>query len=248
VAETKSLNQLAELGFNAVDISPSMQKTPTAKATLQALGLEVACVAISHEAPSGETFDSDDPNRVNPLVQYMNQALDHAADIGAGWTYVLPGQLGNDRTLTRLGDHFAALAERGAMRGVKVCIEHFPDTALPTVQATLDFIRDIGHPNLYLLFDIGHSQITKEDPAEVLAQAGDRLAYVHLDDNDGERDLHLALADGIQTHESLAAFFHVLEDIGYDGPVSLELNRTLPNARDAIRRSKQIVEQFIDVD
>ena len=60
-------------------------------------------------------------------------------------------------------------------------------------------------------------------------------------------DLHLALTDGLQTHESLENLFKVLEDVGYDGPVSLEMKQTLPNPLNAILRSKKIVERFIDV-
>jgi sugar phosphate isomerase/epimerase len=248
VSEAKNLKQLAELGFKTVDVCPTMQKSPEAQSALKKLNLEVACVSISHEAPKGSTFDSENPQRVDPLVHHTNAAVDHGAEIGAGWTYVVPGPQVDDRTTAHYGERYSALAEHAQGRGVKLCIEHFPGSAFPTVAATLDFIKDINHPNLYLLFDIGHAQMTNEDPAEVLPRAGDRLAYVHLDDNDGVGDLHLALTDGVQTQESLEALFRVLEDVGYDGPVSLEMKQTLPDPLDAIRRSKKIVEKFIDLE
>ncbi len=61
------------------------------------------------------------------------------------------------------------LADVAAGYGIKLCIEHFPGKALATVRDTLDYIAKLGHDNLYLLFDIGHAQISKEDPAEAVA-------------------------------------------------------------------------------
>ena len=141
--------------------------------------------------------------------------------------------------------HYSEIAEHAQSVDIKLCIEHFPGTAFPTVESTLDFIRDTGHPNLYLLFDIGNAQMADEDPAEVLANVGDRLGYVHLDDNDGVNDLHLALTDGVQTPESLGDLFSVLDDVGYDGPVSLEIKNDVPDPLDAITRSFGIASDLM---
>jgi sugar phosphate isomerase/epimerase len=88
--------------------------------------------------------------------------------------------------------------------------------------------------------------MANEDPAEVLADAGDRLAYVHLDDNDGINDLHLALTDGVQTRESLRKLLDVLKDLGYEGPMSLEIKNDLPDPLDAVTRSYEIISELID--
>lgn len=243
---SQSLEQLAALGFRYVDICPSMLRDPDTRAQLNRLELKVNCISASHEAPTKSTFDSDSPKFLDPMVSHVNGAISHASNLEADFSYVVPGPPINDKSHLHHAKHYAKLAERGEEQGLKIGIEHFPGTILPTVSATLDFIREIGHPNLYLLFDLGHAQISKEDPAEVLPLAGDRLAYIHLDDNDGERDLHLPLTDGIQTEESLERFFNTLEDIHYDGALSLEMMPTLRDPLDAIRRGKAIVERFVD--
>ena len=97
-----------------------------------------------------------------------------------------------------------------------------------------------------ILFDIGHAQMADEDPREVLSGVGDRLGYVHLDDNDGEQDLHLALTDGVQTTESLEELFVVLRDVGYDGPVSLEIKNDLPDPLDSVTRSYAIARELVN--
>ncbi len=235
--EPQTLTILSELGLTAVDIRPSWLRSDEACATREELDLDVICLAASHEKPEDATFNSDNPAVVEPLMQHVKEGLVHAASQGARWAYVVPGRQTDAETFERYATHYTAIAEHGQALGVRVCIEHFPGTAFPTVASTLDFIRDTGHPNLYLLFDVGHAQMSNEDPAIALEGVDDRLGYVHLDDNDGINDLHLALTDGVQTRDSLKDFFGVLGDIGYDGPVSLEIKNDLPNPLDAVTRS-----------
>jgi len=111
------------------------------------------------------------------------------------------------------------------------------------VTSTLVYLRGINHPNLYLLFDIGHAQITKEEPVAALHAAGDRLGYVHLDDNDGQRDLHWALLDGVLTRPVLRDTLAALDELHYTGGVSLELSSQLPDPHAAIQRSWQILTE-----
>ena len=242
IPEPRSLALLADLGFHSVDISPTMQKTGDATSTLSNLDMDVCCLSLSHEAPLNSSFDSDDDSVVAPMENHVHQGIRHAAKLGARYAYVVPPKPKDQDTLPILSQRYRQLAELGQSQGLKIAIEHFPGTVLPTVKATLELIETVDHPNLYLLFDIGHAQMSEENPADVLPLAGDRLSYIHLDDNDGKGDLHLALTDGIQTKESLTAFFSVTKDIGYNGPFSLEMHPTLPNPLDAIRRSKMIVE------
>ncbi|MCB8958748.1 MAG: TIM barrel protein [Ardenticatenales bacterium] len=131
--------------------------------------------------------------------------------------------------LARYGASLQQLATAAAAHGIKVCIEHFPGRALPTAAATLAFIKGLGHDNLYLLLDLGHLQMSGEDPAAVIQAAGNRLGYVHLDDNDGVGDLHWALLDGVMTEASLGAALAALREVGYGGPLSLELSPRLPD-------------------
>lgn len=233
---------MSKLGFNFVDLCPSMQRSQEAKSTLADLGFEVCCLSLSHEAPPNSSFASDDDEAVEPVKQHTQKAIEHAASLGAECAYVVPPKPTDKDTLSTLAQRYRQIAEYGQGKGIKIAIEHFPGTVLPTVKATLEFIETVDHLNLYLLFDIGHAQMSGEDPAELLPLAGDRLAYIHLDDNDGKGDLHLALTDGIQTKASLSKFFSVTRDIGYTGPFSLEMHPTLPNPLNAIRRSKAIVE------
>lgn len=243
--EDEALATLGGLGLSNVDIRPSWLRSEKTRSKRSELRLDVVCLAASHERPEGAAFDSDESARVEPMLKHVKEGLEHAASQGARCAYVVPGPPTDDQTFERYATHYTDIAEHALSLGVKVCIEHFPGTAFPTVTSTMEFIRDTAHPNLYLLFDIGHAQMADEDPAVVLRDVGDRLGYVHLDDNDGVNDLHLALTDGVQTRESLADLIGVLEDIGYDGPVSLEIKNDLPDPLDSVTRSYTIARDLM---
>jgi sugar phosphate isomerase/epimerase len=65
-----------------------------------------------------------------------------------------------------------------------------------------------------MLLDVGHCLISGEDAAAVIQRAGERLGYVHLDDNDGVGDLHWPLFHGRLTREQLANAMTALRTIG----------------------------------
>ena len=238
---TETLVRLAEIGLASIDVRPSTLRGAEARALERNLGLEVGCIALSHEMPPGAALDSVEAGPVEAAMAHLLGGLDQAANLGASHAYVVPDAPLDGDSLERYAAALPGLADYARAAGARLCVEHFPGTALPTAAATLRFLEDLDHDNLYLLFDIGHAQMSGEPPAGVLSEAGPRLGYVHLDDNDGAGDLHLALTDGVQSRDSLAAFFETLRRIGYDGPVSLEMSPNLPDVPDAVRRSFDLV-------
>lgn len=239
--EDENLQRMSELGFGWIDIQPSMLATAQSRGLAQKLGLSVSCVGASFGLPDGAALDSQDASARSVALAHMEKSLAHAAALGAKSAYVIPGMDGSREGLLRYGDSVAAAAEIAQRHGLTLGIEHFPGKALDTAAATLDFVRAVDHPNLYLLFDSGHIQMRGEDPAAIIRQAGERLSYVHLDDNDGVGDLHWSLLDGVMTEASLAGIFAALTEIGYNGGVSLELSPRLADPLAALKASRGIV-------
>lgn len=234
--EETALTHIADAGFTHIDIRPCWLRTPDLQQQTQDLGLTISCIAASAEMPEGASLVGDNPQ---PARDHICRAFEHAASLGATTAYLVPE--GDDPN--RFAESLPILAESAQTAGLKLGIEHFPGTILPTVPFTLDYLQKIGHPNLYLLFDIGHAQMANENPADMIALAGDRLAYVHLDDNDGENDLHLGLCDGVLTEDVLQSTFAALQSANYTGNMSLELKPDIPDPLDALKRSRAIVLQ-----
>ena len=239
--EQTILDQIAAVGFQWIDIQPAAFQEPSSRQHLQTLGLNISCIGLSFGLPEDVTFDSPDSQIVEQAMITAKSILDDSAARGIANAYVIPGLDDSPPALSRYGNVVTELAEYAGQRDVTLSIEHFPGRALPTIATTLDFVRAINHPNLYLLLDIGHAQMSNEDIPSAIDAAGSQLGYVHLDDNDGVDDLHWALLDGVMTADVLRDTFSALRGNGYAGGVSLELNPLLPDPLDAIRRSWAIM-------
>ena len=243
VTESDALRSMADLGFGWIDIQPGQLRSQETRRLAQELGLSVSCLGASFGTPAGAELD--DENSRDAAIAHAAAAIDQAASLDARTVYVIPGLDSSRPALSRYGDAACELADLAQGRDITFAIEHFPGTALPSAADTLAFIHDLRHPNVKLLYDSGHIQMTGEDPARVIAAAGDKLAYVHFDDNDGAADLHWALLEGVMTPESLRSTIDALRDIGYGGKVSLELNPSLADPIGALARSRDILAPLL---
>ena len=235
------LTQIIDAGFKKFDLQPFVINSDDAHTYCRQFNLQVSCLAASFGMQEGLALDSEDTTSATQALAYSEKALVYGKNLGAHVAYLVPGPDGSREAISRYARSFTVIAELASTLGLKLCIEHFPGSAFSTATATLDFIRSVDHPNFYLLLDIGHTQISNEDPAEVITSAGPKLGYVHLDDNDGHGDLHLSLTDGILTERTLRKTFNALKEINYSGSVSLELSPKLPNPLDALKHSRDIV-------
>jgi sugar phosphate isomerase/epimerase len=232
----------AALGFTQVDVVALAERPESHSEALAESGLLVSCAAIGRGLPAGHTLSARPIEDRRSALETMKRQIADAARLGAGYGYVVPGMDSGAEDLAVLSDACALLADFAAQRMVKLCVEHVPGRALPSVATTLAWLERVNHPNLYLLLDVGHCLISGEDPAQAVDQAGKRLGYVHLDDNDGRGDLHWPLLTGKLTGEQLKAGLTALVRNQYAGSLALELNPNNPDPVDALRQGKTLLE------
>lgn len=75
-----------------------------------------------------------------------------------------------------------------------------------------------------LCLDIGHLQLSKQDIRKYTKILGKRIKALHIHDNDGIVDMHLAPYTGTVDWQN---FYTALKDIGYDGDLSFETFRQI---------------------
>ena len=235
----RALQQVAKLGFTHVDVVAVTDRAAADREALAATGLLVSCAALGRALPAGCALDAADLGRRHEAVDLVKRQLTDAAQLGATCAYIVPGMDASDTALTRFGDSCEALNNCARSRMIKLCLEHIPGRAFDTVAKTLAWL---ANTDLALLLDIGHCLISAEDPAVAVRQAGTRLGYIHLDDNDGSGDLHWPLLTGRLTRAMLDAFFAVLKEVNYQNGLCLELSPTNPDPINALREGKQLVE------
>ena len=178
-----------------------------------------------------------DAGRVLP---YFSGAIEHAGELGASAVYMVTPEMtvSDDSYYARA---MKRLADVAVEAGVRLCIEPHPGRALSTSSEALEFVRRVDHENMYVLIDLGHVLITGEDPARAVGSAGDRLGYVHVDDNDGSNDLHLPLFSGVLTPGIAEGFLDALAEGGYDGGVGIELKQTNPAPLSALVAAREFI-------
>ena len=236
------LRRLREVGYDLIDMRPDTFAEPELDAAAKELGLGVSCMSIHFDA---DTLHSEDSRSVEAALGIVSRSCELGASLGATIAYVVPGQDSNRVALTKYGDALAKAAESAQAAGCTLCVEHFPGLSLPTALGTLEYLDAIGHPNLYLLLDLGHLQISNEDPVEVIECASGRLGYVHLDDNDGKGDLHLPLLQGIMQEADLERTVAALKLVGYEDAVSLEFSPKLTDPLQSLEEGYELVAPLL---
>lgn len=230
--------ELVALGLDWVDVDPGFKN---ARAASQAASrAKVGCLAAGHLLPEGARLDSPDHDEQAAALGHARRAIAEAGELGAEAAYV--GAPGNDRAeIDAFARAVTALATDAAAISIRLCIEHAPGRGLDSAAATAGFVRSTGHPNLYVLIDVGHCLLVAEDAAEAVAHAGDRLGYIHFDDNDGKADLHLGLLDGILRPADVVAIVKALAASGYRGPLAIEGSVKLEAPLGAVLKSWHVL-------
>ena len=229
----------ADAGFQSVDVRPGYSRLPDAKRTLP-----VTCMAVAHLMPDGALLDATSEPARQVAVDHVRSGIQEARGLGIPDVYLAPPATPDAPALAAYRESALTLADDARRAGVRLGIEHFPGRGLPTVQETLDFIAACGHDNLYLLLDIGHNQIAGESVAESIQAAGDRLQYVHVNDNDAQSDLHLGLLEGVQDEAWVRDALRAVVESPYDGPVSVEVNMALDDPGASAASSLSIVRRL----
>jgi sugar phosphate isomerase/epimerase len=231
------------LGFTHVDVVALAERPAADLEVLADAGVLVGCAAVGRAPPAGCSLDAADVEARRQAVECVRRQLTDAARLGATVAYLVPPPQGE--RLPLFAEACALLADFAAERMVRLLIEHIPGRSLATVRDTLSWLEQVGHPRLGLLLDVGHCLISGEEVGAAVRQAGERLGYVHLDDNDGVGDVHWPLLTGRLTETDLASLASSLGAIGYRGGVALELNAANPDAVAALATSKAITERSL---
>lgn len=226
-------------GFDSVDVRPGYLEVSASDRVLP-----LSCMAVAHLMPEGAALDDVHSEARQLAIAHVHQGIREAEQLGIPDVYVGPPSSDASGSMAAYRESILVLADQSSRAGVRLGIEHFPGRGLPTVRATLDFISNVGHQNLYLLLDIGHNQIARESPRASILAAGDRLMYVHVNDNDGQNDTHVGLLEGVQEESWLRDAVLAVKESAYAGPISVEVNQGIPDPRASARESLAILRRL----
>jgi len=173
----------------------------------------------------------------------LRKEVDFARAVGGRLVVLHPVCLGLKRPRDRMDvPEIRRLAEYAASQGVLLAIENVRDS-----QWVLDRILDVfgGDPkesNLGICLDVGHAHLSRDVEGDrvraYLERYADALVHLHLHDNHGERDEHLAVGEGTIDWSSA---LQTLRRIGYRETAVLEVHGSGAPPLEALEQSLAVL-------
>lgn len=166
-----------------------------------------------------------DPAVRDEYLAGLAESIDAARQLGCRY---LISQTGNERPGVSREEQSASLVEglKAAAplleaAGITLVVEPLntrvdhPGYFLKEADEAAALIRAVGSPNVKLLYDVYHQQITEGDLIPTIRRHMDVIAYFHIADHPGRHE--------IGTGEiNYANVLRAIADTGYDGYIGLE--------------------------
>ncbi|MEU4419596.1 TIM barrel protein [Actinoplanes sp. NPDC024001] len=211
----------AAAGFDAVEMWGTLDKDITAiRTALDDTG--VTMTSVIAEPRTNFTLPGTD---LKPFFDGLDRGVENARRLGCprivlGSGIGFPGAK-RAQNLDKLVEVFREAVSRTEGSGVKLVLEpvntrvDHPGALLDRTAEAVAVARAVGADSFGILYDLYHSVTEGEDPAAVLADAGELVDYVQIADAPGRGEPGSGALDW-------AAQLRVLRESGYDGPIGLE--------------------------
>jgi sugar phosphate isomerase/epimerase len=221
-----NLKTAAGLGFDGLEVHMREDITPDYEKIGQVsdeCGVKVVTVVTGRLNTQGKVNLIDDrPYITEAAMQGMRKYIQIAAVLGSdlivGWVKgLIPDGADPQVYLNRLAANLRQICKEAEAEGVKIFVEvinRYEVNIFTTARETLDFLDTREIPNCYVHLDTFHMNIDETDPLEAIRLCGKRLGYFHVADNS-----RLYPGSGTLDFES---YFSVLDEIGYEGFISVE--------------------------
>ncbi len=219
-------------GYSGVEIvyPYEVQDVQETKTALAKYSLAVAAINVNVKAEPefrNGGLTSTDPAIRAKAVQFIKNAKDFAADVGADKVTCCP--LGDGYEFSFQYDYAASwrhlietFSEAGSYRPeIPLFIEYKPSETrgrcfIDTAAKALCLLNDMKVGAMGVTLDFGHSMYGNENPAEAVAllAASPYKYYVHINDNDGKWDWDYFC--GTKHFLEYVEFLHYLKKYGYN--------------------------------
>lgn len=118
--------------------------------------------------------------------------------------------------------------------GINIAIENVPEPypfLMKNVEQFAKFYEEVKE-DIGLVLDVGHANLNGQTES-FLANFADKIVHMHVSDNDGREDQHLAVGCGIIDWQKVTG---LLKRIGYDRVIVVE---SIEHVKESIQRLKQ---------
>ena len=112
------------------------------------------------------------------------------------------------------------LGEEAEKYKVRLAVEYEPGFVIHNAELLCRAMAEAASPAFFVNADIGHFFLEEEEPLKALEKVADRIIHVHAENMKAGVHNHLIPWEGDM---DLPSYFAKLREIGFDGPVSLDV-------------------------
>lgn len=181
-------------------------------------------------------------------IDHTRRALDLAKEIGATCITTEPGgplapEQSWDEGLKIFLESLRPIARHAQEIGIDLLVEPEPGLLIETAAQFEMFMEFIDIPSVGLNFDVGHFYCVRDEPVPTLKRLAAHIRHVHLEDIAATRvHHHLIPGDGAI---DMPAVLRTLEEIGYNGWVTIELYPYVDDPDQAARTARERVLGYL---
>lgn len=222
----EQLEQAAAWGFPGYEWLGPTGDLDAMRAKADSLGLEMTCIVGAGAIAQGGMVNPDDHDKV---VQQFRERIGVAKRLGCKR---LVGLTGNERAdvsreeqaqyVVQCLKRLAPIAEENdvllVVEALNTLVDH-KGYFLTRTDETIEILKAVNSPNVKMLFDIYHQQITEGNVIRNLTRNIDRIGHFHVGDNPGRKEP----GTGELNYKNI---FKAIAETGYDGFVALECGRS----------------------
>jgi hydroxypyruvate isomerase len=178
---------------------------------------------------AGERGLACDPRRIAEFKEGLETAIDYAIALDCKRLNCLPGVMPSESCPLTIHETLVGnlrhAASRLAQLNIKLLIEPInvydnPNFFLHRSSHALAIMSEVNHPNLFLLYDVYHMQITEGNLASTIAENINRIGHVQIADVPGRNEPGTG-------EINFGYLFRHLDAIGYDGWIGCQYNPLL---------------------
>lgn len=166
------------------------------------------------------------PGREGEFQEGLGLAVEYAKALGCARLHAMAGIVGDDLSpeaaLRSYHDNLRFAAEVCAREGIALMIEPINNRDMPgywlnTTAQALQVIKEVGHANLFLQYDVYHAQVMEGRLSATLSENLAQIRHIQISSFPGRHEPD----DGEINYPFL---FRHLDEIGYEGWVGCEYN------------------------
>ncbi|MCX8066146.1 MAG: TIM barrel protein [Candidatus Hydrogenedentes bacterium] len=214
------------------------------RAKADSLGLQLSCIVGVGAIAPRQMVDPTDHDR---LEKQFRERIEVAKQLNCKR---LIGLTGNERkdvsrdeqkgNIVKFLKRIAPIAEDNqvfvVVEALNPLVDH-PGYFLTRTDETMEILSEVNSPNILMLFDIYHQQITEGNVIRNLTQNIKKIGHFHVADNPGRKEP----GTGELNYKNI---FKAIAESGYDGFVALECGHSTGNYEDTLRATLSFLESI----